>query len=627
MAAQTGTKLFTVDKFLGINESGDGDTELKMGEASLMENFTITDAYNLSLRPGIQRLAVDIPRDPAPLLGAWAGFLGKEELLVLCDFAGGKDRLFIYRKNEAGRRSLVLQQEGALALISAENALVNIFTFNGYLYVMSAGNCVVYQDGQFVKKEPYIPLVIAGAAPTGGGTTLENINLLTGLRRMTFSADGNSKEYVLPAEALGVVSVAVDNSIFSPEDAGSFSTEAHSFTFTVAPIKGVGNVEITYSTDPETAEAARMQILRCNLLEEYNGSTDTRLFVAGNGTNMCYYSGVTQEGEATALYFPAMNEVAVDMSSSAITGMVRHYSKLLVFKNDGTHSISYEPVTLTDGNTIAGFFLRPMNREFGNEAAGQVQTVNNYPRTITKNGIYEWRITSSYYKDERYANRISDMVENTLKRADISRIVTCDDDFRKTYYVFLNDEEGTVLVNRYELNKGNTWCIYKSSLCRNVRHVMIHAGDMVFFNDREGFYFDEVISRDAPIDPDGEPQQIHAVWESGFMHFGADFRRKYSSEIYISVLPQATSEVVITAKTDKRDDYLEKTVQNRLFQWNNIYFSNFTFNTNDKPKIQRVRLKVKKFIYYKLIFRIDKDGATGTILSVDQKIRFASMAK
>jgi hypothetical protein len=63
-------------------------------------------------------------------------------------------------------------------------------------------------------------------------------------------------------------------------------------------------------------------------------------------------------------------------------------SKLLVFKNDGTHSISYEPVTLTDGNTIAGFFLRPMNKEFGNEILGQVQTVNNYPRTITKDGLY-----------------------------------------------------------------------------------------------------------------------------------------------------------------------------------------------------------------------------------------------
>ena len=104
MAAQTGTKMFTVDKFLGVNESGDGDTELRMGEASKMENFLITDAYNLTLRPGIQRIKVSDTRTPAPLLGVWSGFLGNDDLLVVCDFSAGKDRLFVYRKAEGGSR-------------------------------------------------------------------------------------------------------------------------------------------------------------------------------------------------------------------------------------------------------------------------------------------------------------------------------------------------------------------------------------------------------------------------------------------------------------------------------------------------------------------------------------------
>lgn len=625
MAAQSATKMFTVDQFLGINESGDGDTELKMGEASKMENFTITDAYNLSLRPGVQRLDFRAERTPAPILAAWAGFLNTEDFLVLCDFYEGKDRLFVYRKTEDGAHKMILQQEGTLGLTTAEDAMVNIFTFNGLLYVMSTEKTVVYESGAFAERLPYIPLVIAGADPAGGGTTLENINLLTGYRRMTFSADGTSLDYVLPSEAVGVVTVTIDNAV--QDSAGTFDTETHTFHFVSAPVKGVGNVEITYSSDPDLADAARMQILSCRLHEEYNGSTDTRLFVAGNGTNMCYYTGITQEGEATAMYFPAMNEVAVDMSGSAITGLVRHYSKLLVFKNDGTHSISYEPVTLTDGNTIAGFFLRPMNKEFGNEILGQVQTVNNYPRTITKDGIYEWKITSSYYKDERYANRISDMVEHSLKKADVSKIVTCDDDFAKTYYVFLNDRNGTVLVNRYELNKGKCWCVYTSPLFRNIRYAMIHGGDMVFCNEKEAFLLEKGLTRDAAMEPGGTPIQIKAYWESGFMSFGADFRRKYSSDIYVSVQPQSGSQIIVTAETDKRSDYLEKIVENDVFQWSNANFREWTFNTNDRPTINRVRLKVKKFVYYKLKFRIDKEGAQGTVLGVDQKVRFASMAK
>ena len=619
--------MFTVDRFLGINESGDGDTELKMGEASKMENFTITDEYNLALRPGIRRVDFNQERDPVPLLAVWAGFLEERELLVMCDFADGKDRLFIYTKTDADNRRLIYRQDGALGLTTAEGAIVHIFSFNNYLYVMSNQKTVVFEDGEFVEKQPYVPLVIAGASPSGGGTALENINLLTPLRRMDFSSDGVATEYFLPMEAIGVESVTVDNVSLDVASAGNFDSVSRSYKFNAAPAKGVGNVEFTYTTDPAITEESRMQIVKCRFHEDYNGSTDTRLFVAGNGTNMCYYTGVTQSGEATALYFPAMNEVAVDMSGSAITGLMRHYSKLLVFKNDSTYSISYEPVTLMDGATVAGFYLRPINREFGNEVMGQVQTVANYPRTIAKDGIYEWKITSSYYRDERYARRISNMVEYSLAKADIHKIVTCDDDYRKNYYVFLNDEDGTVLVNRYELNKGETWCVYKSKLFRNVRYALIHSGDMIFCNETEAFWLDDTLTKDVALVPGGEAMAIPAVWESGFMHFGADFRRKYSSEIYVSVKPASGSHIIVTAETDKRADYLEKELENNVFQWSNANFREWTFNTNDRPTINRVRLKVKKFIYYKLIFRIVKEGAQGTILAVNQKVRFGPMEK
>lgn len=622
----TGSQMFTVDKFLGLNESGDGDTELQMGEASRMENFTITDAYNLALRPGIRRLDSTEVRTPTPILAAWAGFLNDREYLVICDFYSGADRIFMYEQTATGGHALVYDQAGSLGLTSEED-IVRIFPFNGELYIMSSENTVVYDGEEFVSRSPYVPLVIAGASPAGGGTTLENINLLTPLRRINYSADGETVAYVLPTEAVGVVSVAIDNEAFAPEEVGSFDANSGKFNFLTAPIKGVGNVEFTYTANVAESNQTRLDILNCSLHEEYNGSTDTRLFVAGNGSNICFYTGVTQDGEPSALYFPAMNEVAVDMSGSAITGLVRHYSKLLVFKNDCTHSISYEPVTLTDGSTVAGFYLRPMNKEFGNEVMGQVQTVNNYPRTITKAGVYEWRITSSYYKDERYANRISDMVDQSLKKADINKIVTCDDDYDKTYYMFLNDDEGTVLVNRYELNKGSVWCIYKSAMFRNIRYAMVFGGEVVFVNGTEAFTLDSGMTYDAAPEVGGTPTAIPAVWESGFMHFGADFRRKYSSEVYLSIRPNTRSEIIVTAETDKRDDYIEKTVSNNVIDFSNISFSEWTFNTFTRPTINRVRLKVKKFIYYKLIFRIDKPGARGTILAVDQKVRYGSMAK
>lgn len=622
-------KMFTVDKFLGVNEAADGYTELKMGEASRMVNFYITDACNLEVRPGIRRVDFELERDPAPILASWAGHMSEQEFLVICDFAEGQDRLWMYITDagDADGHRVFYHQDGALGLTSAEDAKVKIFPFGGKIYVMSKAKTVAYKNGTFQEEPPYVPLVTTGASPGGGGTALENINLLSALRRIDYSADGSSTAYVLPAEATGVTAITIDNVSQDVASAGSFDAASHTFTFAAAPIKGVGNVEITYTTDATQAEANRMQIINCPLVEAYNGSTDTRLFVAGDGTNVCYYTGVPQSGEVTALYFPAMNEVAVDMSGSPVTGLRRHYSKLLVFKPDGTYTISYEPVTLADGSTIAGFYLRSANREFGNDVLGQVQTVNNYPRTVTKNGIYEWRITSSYYQDERYAKRISDKVGTSLKSADVSKIVTCDDNFDKTYYVFLNDEKGTVLVNRYAIGNDGIWSIYQSDLCKGVKNAMVYAGAMVFVTGRDVLFFDVGASMDAALTTGGESLQIKALWESGYMDFGSDFRRKYSSRIYVSLLPQSHSALTVTASTDKRETYLEKFLTANVFSWNNVSFQHWSFEMNGTPRIQRVRLKVKKFVYYKLIFKVEEAGARATVLSFDQQVRFSSMVK
>ena len=50
-------KILKIDRFLGVNECPDGDTNIKVGEASTMTNFKITSDYNLQKRPGTQNVA------------------------------------------------------------------------------------------------------------------------------------------------------------------------------------------------------------------------------------------------------------------------------------------------------------------------------------------------------------------------------------------------------------------------------------------------------------------------------------------------------------------------------------------------------------------------------------------
>lgn len=620
-------KMFTVDRFLGINQEADGSTELAMGEASEMLNFAITDGFNLKTRPGVNRVRFGTDRVNAPILASWAGHISAEsehEYLVAVDFFDGHDRIWWYYKGaEAMERHV---QTGALGLTSATDHMVKIFAFNGKLWIMSRENTVSFQGEQFQAEPPYIPKVITGATPSGGGTELEAINLLTPKRRIDYSADGTAKAYVLPEEAQSVEKITLDGNDYPLASAGSFDSVSHTFTFGTAPQKGVGNLEFTYQTYTADAQRDRMTILSMPLVEAYNGSTDTRLFFGGNG-NVCYYTGVPETGEVTPMYFPALNYVSVDMTGAAVTGLVRHYSRLLVFTRDGAYSLSYEPVTLPGGMVTAGFYLRAVNREFGNEALGQVQTVDNFPRTITQDGVYEWKVTASYYTDERYARLVSGRVQNYMKDADIRSVVTCDDSLEKTYYVFLNDNLGTVLVNRYGLSKGNIWCVYRSRLFSGVKSAFLFGGAVHFANGQEVFALDESISRDVPETEGSDPMDIECLWKSGYMSFGADFKRKFSSEVYVSMLPETHSGIEVTAETDKRSEYAKKQIANNVFSFASLDFADMSFNTASTPKIRRMRIKVKKFVYYRLIFRTYKSGQRATLLSYDQKIRYGSMAK
>lgn len=57
ITATTNEKVFSIPRWLGLNEHPDGDTRLKMGEASTMVNWKITRDGNLKRRPGMEYVA------------------------------------------------------------------------------------------------------------------------------------------------------------------------------------------------------------------------------------------------------------------------------------------------------------------------------------------------------------------------------------------------------------------------------------------------------------------------------------------------------------------------------------------------------------------------------------------
>lgn len=154
------------------------------------------------------------------------------------------------------------------------------FIYRNILYIKDGLNYLQY-DGETCKEViGYIPITTIGKAPSGGGTTNQEVNLLTGVRENSFCADGESTEYVLDASELdaGYQEKVFINDVEKTE---GFTVDKVSgkVKFTIAPEKpltnGQDNVVIRFS---KTIPGNRDKINKCTILEVF----DNRVFFSGN---------------------------------------------------------------------------------------------------------------------------------------------------------------------------------------------------------------------------------------------------------------------------------------------------------------------------------------------------------
>ena len=111
------------------------------------------------------------------------------------------------------------------------------------------------------------------------------------------------------------------------------------------------------------------------------------------------------------------------------------------------------------------------------------------------------------------------------------------------------------------------------------------------------------------------------------MSFGQDYMRKYAATLWLGVKPESRSEVTVTAQTDRRSGYAEKVVSSSLATFSNANFAHWSFKTSRQPQMKRLKIKAKKFVYYKLIFSSNTADSSVTVLAADIKVRYTGQAK
>ena len=514
--------------------------------------------------------------------GLWSGFVAGQE--VLCAACNGY--LWQLSRGEDGSWS-----KTACGTIDTDED-VFMFGFSGNLYLLNGSQYRVWNGTALTDVGGYRPLVAVSVPPEGGGTTLEQINKMTGARRVRVSPDGTATVFHLPEQNLA--SVDYVQYVASGTDITSYDVSLTDGTVTIAPApaEGTNSIEIGYSVTEDTHDG----ILGMRYAELYNGSQDTRVFVYGDGTNRCFYSGIDYDGLPRADYFPDLNVAHVGDENTPITAMIRHYDRLLCFKLDSAWAIGYSQVTLADGTVTAGFYVAPINRSVGNCAPGQAVLVENRPRTLDGRSVVEWKSTSSSGNingDERNAERVSQRVDETIRTFDLATAKTFYDKYAHEYYVIGAD--GTALVHGID---ADAWYVYTNFAAK----CLINYMDELYFGTEDGYlrHFSTQYFSD-------EGEAIDAYWESGSMPFAADFRRKYSAMLWVGIRPDDNGYLEVSAKTDRKTD-----------------FAVHSFETADAaqvPEMNRIKLKAKKFTYYNLILANNTSDKTATVVSVDIRVR------
>ena len=432
----------------------------------------------------------------------------------------------------------------------------------------------------------------------------------------------NADTFQLPEKGLASIDYAKKTPDGSALTISSRDLVNGTLTFSSTPAQGTSTIEVGYTA----STSFKNDVLQQPFYEFYNGDQNNRLFLYGKG-NKAFYSGINYNGEPDPAYFPDMGVIKVGDDSESITGMIRYNSRLLCFKEHSTYSIEYGQLTLEDGSLTAAFYLTPVHRDIGNEAPGQVQLVLNNPISISRNIAYSW--SGNKYgvmtADERQVKRISDRVYSTLSSLNSRRIHCFDDDVHSEYYIF-DDSRNRAIVWNYAVD---AWYFYTDI---DMRFPIIFRNELYFAAAGIGVTRPSVchLTEDVSYDEwqgDGERHAIDCYWESGSMSFNLDYQRKYSAMLWIGIQPALRSEVWATARTDRSGDMTEKLVGYGWATFEHVNFAKFNFSTSHRPKLRRLKIKAKKFVYYKLIFSTNTSTSTATVTAADIRVRFTGYAK
>lgn len=227
----------------------------------------------------------------------------------------------------------------------------NAFVYEDLFYFKDSKHYLVY-DGEKVKDVVgYVPTTSIGRKPAGGGTTYEDVNMLSEYRKNSFLADNESKDYHLDAQKIDtnyIPEVTVDDVVLDKTKYTVDYTKGI-IKFKTAPgfplTDGQDNVFVKFK---KSVPKYKESILKCSLVTLF----DNRVFFSGNKD---YPNTVWHCSLNDPTYVSDLDYYREGLDSAEIRGMVAGNNGLWVFRepSDANTTVFYHtPTTDSDYGKI-----------------------------------------------------------------------------------------------------------------------------------------------------------------------------------------------------------------------------------------------------------------------------------
>jgi hypothetical protein len=590
--------LLRLEPFRGIDVSGTS-TQIDDHQSPDMLNMNIDERGSLNKRTGYERV--------------YPTSLGTGKINGIFEYKkadGTSDFLIAHTTKlykQAGN-SQPVQIYSGLA-----NANIHFFTMNYKCYILDGTNFLVYDGTTVTSPTPYVPTIQMSKSPAGGGTALEDFNLIGNKFKDSFSADGTATTFQLSLTGLDNTPVtAVINNVTYTEGSGLTVDRGNGrVTFSSAPTTGTNNVIVTAG---KTIAGLADKIKKCTFSVAFGGSNDTRMFISGN-PNMPEYAW--RSGLYDPTYWP---ENGFYKYPEKIRGFSKQYDYLVVHREGGIHQITYQ----TSDTGAVSFPSKPINDEVGTIATQSIQIIENNPVSLSKDGVY--MVTASNVRDERNVTHISLTVDRKLLlESSLDQAVSVDYD--KKYWLAMN---GNVYVLDYaqktDVTPYGKWYIYDNipSSC-----FLEKDGFLYFGSSSDGLVYRFFKETNDAISYNDDGAAINAYWKSKPLTFGAEERYKLIDCIYIGLKPSGATSVDVSYETDKRkrDITTDNQLKFNLFDFSKFDFANLTFHYSPFPQEFKLKIKEKKITHYQLTITNNKTNESLTVLSLVIKYTFLNFIK